>query len=124
LIDPDLLAFIRASVPSVWALELLLLIKQDSGRAWQVEPLVQEMRASTPAVAHGLTAFEAAGLVQHDGAGNYRYAPAGSALARLADQLEAAYRERPGAIVKAILSSPNEKLQSFADAFRFKGDST
>ena len=108
----------------MWALELLLLIKQDPSRAWEVEPLVQEMRASTPAVAQGLAAFEAAGLVQHDGAGAYRYAPAGSALRALADQLEAVYRERPGAVVKAILSSPNEKLQSFADAFRFKGDST
>lgn len=124
MIDPDLLAFIRASVPSVWALELLLLIKQDGTRAWAVDSLVQEMRASTPAVTQGLAAFEGAGLVQHDEAGVYRYAPAGSAVAALADQLEAAYRERPGAVVKAILSSPNEKLQSFADAFRFRGDKT
>jgi hypothetical protein len=120
----ELLAFVRAYVRSVWALELLLLLKREPGRAWTAEGLVQEMRASLPLVSEGLAGFEAAGLVRRDGATGYLYDPNPS-LGRLADELARAYQERPNAMVKAILSSPNDKLQSFADAFRFKGgDST
>ena len=124
MISSDLLAFIRASIQSVWALELLLLLKRDSSRTWTVPALVQEMRASNPLVTGVLVTFEAVGLVRREEDGAYVYAPAAPALAALADQLENAYRLRPAAVVKAILSSPNDKLQSFADAFRFKDGST
>ncbi len=120
MINSDLQAFIRASIPSVWALELLLVLRREPVRAWTAEALVQEMRASLPLVQQVLATFESAGLIQVDEAG-YAYAPAAPALKSLADQLAAAYRERPVAVVKAILAAPNDKLQSFANAFRFKG---
>jgi hypothetical protein len=123
LFNSELVAFVRASIRSVWALELLLLLRRDSDRAWTVASLVQEMRASTPLVAEGLATFEAAGLIRREEGGDesFVYAPATPALAQLAEQLERAYRERPVALVRTILSSPNDKLQSFADAFRFRG---
>jgi hypothetical protein len=37
-------------------------------------------------------------------------------------QVERVYAERPSAVVKAILSAPNDKIQSFADAFRLRKD--
>lgn len=120
--NPDLQAFIRACVRSVWALELLVLLKREPVRAWTAEGLVHEMRASTAVVADVLECFEQTGLVRQEPPGSWTYAPAAPALAQLADQLETAYRERPARVIKAILSSPNDKLQSFADAFRFKGD--
>jgi hypothetical protein len=80
------------------------------------------MRASATLVRDVLVTFETAGLVRPEPDGDYRYAPAGPALAALADQLELTYRERPVAVVNAILASPNDKLQSFADAFRLNGD--
>lgn len=124
LISSDLIAFIRASIQSVWALELLLLLKRDADRRWTVPDLVREMRASNPLVTGVIITFEAAGLVRREEDGAYVYAPAAPALAELSNQLEVAYAHRPAAVVKAILSSPNDKLQSFADAFRFKDDST
>lgn len=123
MINSELQAFIRACVRSVWALELLVLLKQEPGKAWTAEALVQEMRSSTAVVTGALAAFEATGLVLQDPPEVWTYAPAAPALGQLADQLEAAYRERPGKVIKTIMSSPNDKLQSFADAFRFKGDS-
>lgn len=66
--------------------------------------------------------LSAAGLIRPDTEGRYVYAPASPAIADLCSQLEKLYRERPVRVVNAIVSSPNDKLQSFADAFRLKGD--
>ena len=41
-------------------------------------------------------------------------------LEELCGRLEAAYRERPVAIINMI-ARPNDPLQSLADAFKFKG---
>lgn len=122
MISPDLISFIGGSIRSVWALELLLVLKRDEARAWTAGQLVQEMRASAPLVGDVLGTFETAGLVRSEGERAYRYDPASPVLRDLCDELERAYRERPSAVIKTILSSPNDKLQSFADAFRFKGE--
>lgn len=118
--DPDLLAFIRGSIRSVWALELLLLMRNRRDRDWTAEQLVQELRASTPLVSDVLNTFEAAGLVTRSTDDRYAYAPASAALARYCDTLDSAYRERPVSVVNAIVTAPNDKLQNFADAFRLK----
>lgn len=118
--DPDLLAFIRGSIRSVWALELLLLMRNRRDRSWTADGLVQELRASTPLVTDVLGAFEAAGLVTRDEEGRYAYAPASAALDHYCDVLDRTYRERPVSVVNAIVTAPNDKLQNFADAFRLK----
>jgi hypothetical protein len=46
-------------------------------------------------------------------------ATAATAISRV-QELEAAYAARPLAVIKAILAAPNEKIQTFADAFRVK----
>jgi hypothetical protein len=122
-VSSDLLAFIRTSISSVWALELLLLLKRED-RAWTDEALVKELRASDALVADGLAVFETSGLVRRDGGGSFIYDPASPVLRALADELEKTYRERPVSVVRAIVSLPNDKLQNFADAFRFRGGST
>ena len=118
--EQDLLAFIRASVRSVWALELLLLMRRHADRRWSVEELVRELRASTMVVTDGLRDFETAGLVAR-GDGGFAYAPASPVLAGLCDALAQAYAERPVTLVNAIVSR-KDKMQSFADAFRLKDD--
>jgi hypothetical protein len=122
VISPDLQSFIARSVRSVWALELLLLLKREPERAWTADALVAEMRASAPLVAEVLATFESSGLTRRNAEGEHLWAPNGPALALLSDELERLYRERPATTVKAILSTPNDKLQSFADAFRIRGD--
>ena len=51
----------------------------------------------------------------------FAYAPASVGLDVLAGRLIAAYRERPVAVVNAIVSSRPDSLKNFADAFKFKG---
>lgn len=82
---------------------------------------MRELRASSTLVKQGLAAFEAVGLLSRNDDGRWAYAPASPVLDELCQSLERAYRERPVAVVNAIATSPDEKLQTFSDAFRFKG---
>jgi len=119
--DQDLFGFIREQLRSVWALELLLLMRRAAGRSWSPQELVGELRASPALVSDNLAAFERAGLVAAAEDGRYAFSPASPLLSALCDQLETAYRERPVTVINAIVSPP-DKLQALADAFRIRGD--
>jgi len=120
LIDDDLAGFVRATLRSVWALELLLLMKRRADEAWTPERLVQELRASTSLVSEILQDLTTAGIVSRTSDGAYQYGPASEVVRNCCDALEKAHRERPLSVVKLIASAQNDRLQTFADAFRFK----
>jgi len=119
--DQDLFGFIREQLHSVWALELLLLMRRQPEHHWSEHELVSELRASPTLVANNLAAFERGGLVTADDDGRYYYCPASLLLAALCNQLDEAYRERPVKVINAIVA-PADKLQTLADAFRIRGD--
>ena len=119
MLDEDLLSFIQGSIPSVWALEVLLLLRRTADRSWNAAELALELRANERLVGDQLASLQTAGLVACDG--GCRYQPAAPALDALCGRLETAYRERSGQVIKAIMAGPNDKLQIFADAFRFRG---
>lgn len=121
MLEDDLQDFIQGSIRSVWALELLLLLRRDRERSWGADELVRELRASSTLVDENLNTFQASGLVAVED-GRWRYAPAASVLDALCDRLEQAWRSKPGMVTKAIVMAPNDKLQTFADAFRIRGD--
>lgn len=112
-------SFIRSSITSVWALELLLFLKAHEGMAWSVDQLVKELRGSTLLVADQALALHRAGLVEQSG-DSYRYQPSSDELRSIVDQLERVSTERPLAVRNAILAAPHDKVQVFADAFRIK----
>jgi hypothetical protein len=118
--DADLAAFVREHVRSVWAVELLLLLRRDRERCWLPDALVAELRASTNLVGDNLSAFERGGLAVCDDAGCWRYAPANPALDDLVERLEKAYRERPVRVIN-LISRP-DPIQGLADAFKWRGD--
>jgi hypothetical protein len=115
----DLLGFIRRSVPSVWALEVLLLIRQPSPRGWSAGELVGELRASDAVVTGALASLQREGLVSEGEDGRFRFAPAADLLEDLTAALAEAYAERPVAVINAIVSA-DDQLQSLADAFRLR----
>lgn len=110
----------REHVRSVWALELLLLLKKDVARCWPPAELVRELRGSTGLVNDNLQRFERGGLAVHDEAGCWRYAPAAGVIGALCDRLEAVYRERPVSVIN-LIAAPRDPLQTFANAFKFRG---
>ena len=117
--DEAFAAFVRDHIRTNWGVELLMLLKRDPGRTWRPDELVRELRGSSGIVGDSLNRFERAGLALQDEKG-WRYAPAAPALAKLCDDLETAYRQRPVAVLN-LIARPEDPIRTLADAFKFKG---
>ena len=119
LSDPGFLGLVRKHVRSVWALELLLLLRSLPDVAWRAEDLVRELRASTPLIADNLARLQASGLaVQAEGV--WRFASATPELERFCDQLAEAYQTRPVTLIN-LIAAPSQ-VQDLADAFKLRGE--
>jgi hypothetical protein len=118
--DQDLLQFITSSFRSVWALELLLLLKRER-RPWRQDELVTTMRASDLVISKALASLLAAGLASQDEDG-VLYMPVSADVAKLVERTESLYAARPDAVRRAIVSASVEGLTAFADAFRLRKD--
>jgi hypothetical protein len=117
----SVLDFIRQSIKSVWALELLLLLHRNSDRTWSVCDLSREMRGSEMMVGDIVKKFKDDGLVSILESGELRYQPEDK-LSNIITDLSSVYLETPLAVIKAILDSPNDRIQLFADAFKFRNN--
>ena len=122
MLDPQLIAFIRHSIRSIWALELLLLLRRRSPNAIAGEELVRDLRATPNLIERLIDQLVVSGLAVRESCGDVRFAPVSQELERMCEALDSASRERPIALRDAIASTPNDILKNFADAFRFKKD--
>lgn len=120
--EENVFDFIRKSIKSVWSVELLLVLARDRDRVWEEAELVREMRSSSIALREAVRNLESVGLIVTDAGGGVRFGPASTALDALATEIDKVYANKPSAVVKAIFSAPNEKLHTFADAFKLKRD--
>ena len=116
----DLLRFIGSSFRSVWALELLLILKRER-RPWTHAELVETTRSSDLVVSKALDGLVSAGLAMDEGEGAM-YMPVNEDVARCVDELEQLYASRPDAVRRAIVSSSASGVTAFADAFRLRKD--
>jgi hypothetical protein len=119
--DEELTLFIRGTIRSVWALESLLLVRRDAERTWTSETLARELRGNVKLASDVLAGLETAGLVTRRGEG-FVYSPAAPPLDELAARLEQTYRQRPVAVINAIVASRDDPVRTFADAFRIRGE--
>lgn len=114
--DEELSKFVRDHIDSTWALELLLLLNSNVKRHWTEDQIVSEMHATAPLVSKILGQFQHRGFVERHG-GKWVYSA--KQCHPLIQSLAVMYRERPHATVRLIFN--NDPIQSFADAFKFKG---
>lgn len=119
VLESQLVDFIRSSIRSVWTLELLVLLRRCSPATMTLEQAARELRGTETLVAKCVPQLEAAGLIVHEGKA-VKFAPASPALQELSALLEMEYRERPVAVVDAIVSGQSDRLRALSDAFRFK----
>jgi len=122
VISDDAKAFLRAVVRSVWALELLLLLRRQRDRAWTVDALTLELRASQTAIRQALPNFRIAGLIQDEPDETIRYSPATVQLDSLVQEIAGEYGNRPFAILNEILAPRESNVEQFARAFRIRKD--
>jgi hypothetical protein len=119
-VDPRLLDILGSSIGSIWALELLLILRRDPARTWTSAALVTELRSSDLVVSQSIERLERGGLVVRDDDGAVRFAPATPDLETAITSIDDEYRLRPGAVRRAIIAAPDDKLKSFSDAFLFR----
>lgn len=116
----DLLRFIGSSFRSVWALELLLVLKREP-RLWSRAELVSTLRASDLVVSKALDGLVTAGLVSLEGEGA-SFMPVSREVAAQVDEVEKLYAARPDAVRRAIVAATASGATAFADAFRLRKD--
>jgi hypothetical protein len=116
----ELRLFIGSSFRSIWALELLLILKREQ-RVWPASELVDTMRASELVVSKALDGLVSAGLASLEEQGAV-YMPINDQVARCVDQLEQLYTVRPDAVRREIISASASGANAFADAFRLRKD--
>lgn len=120
--SPDIAAFLRDHFKSVWALELLLFLKDHPETDWTFPQLVAALRTSETIVSTSVTTLVAGGLLANDETGHVRYAPASDDLSRLVDVTQALYARKPNAVRRVIVSAAATGLSAFADSFRLRND--
>ena len=99
-----------ASFPSVWALEVLLILRHER-RAWVRAELVSTLRASDLVVSNALDALLAAGLVSVEADGVH-YLPVNEQLGACVDRVEYLYRTRPNKVRRAIISARGNPISA------------
>lgn len=119
MIPEHVRGFLRTEIKSTWMLDLLMVLKGSAPRAWAPADLIAELRGSKVVVEDCLARLVSLGIVSRDN-GRYHYAGAGNPHAATIEDLVRIYAEQPLAVIKEILSSPNDKIQSFIDAFKLK----
>lgn len=126
--DPDfpdaLRAFIREHIPDVDAAEILLQLAREPAREYDVPGLLDRLRPSAISDATArryLTLFQERGLVAASAAGGlYRYSPSSPGEDACVQALMRVFNARPVTMVRMIYALRDEKIRSFADAFRIK----
>ncbi|MBA2772277.1 MAG: hypothetical protein H0U34_09770 [Sphingomonas sp.] len=119
--DEDVTRFIETSFPSVWSLEVLLLLRRER-RACSREELVEGLRASDLVINQALDSLIAGGLAALDEGGLAMYMPVSKEISVLVDKTDDLYAKRPDAVRRKIISGSMSGLTAFVDAFRLRKD--
>jgi hypothetical protein len=118
--EDKVLEFAASLFKSVWALDLLLVLKRDPARIWQADELIRELRSSQVVVAEALSNLLAAGLAVEHETGKYRYHAGSPEIDETVNELQRIYGSKPAAVIREIVTTSNRKLKLLSDAFRFK----
>ena len=119
----DLRSFIQEYISSVDSAELLIVLARDPARKYRLSELIEALRPSVlseAAARRHLAHFAAQGFVVSESADVFQYSAATPGLDAAVRALTKVYNERPVTLVRMIYAPKDEKIRSFADAFRLK----
>jgi hypothetical protein len=114
--------FIGQHIESLAQLETLLLLRREPGRSWSCADLARQLYVTADVCTGIVTDLQRRGFLLLDAANVdlIRYRSAGPETDQLIDQLAELYQQRRVAVITQIYSKPVKKVQTFADAFRFR----
>jgi hypothetical protein len=98
----------------------MLFLRARADRSWSAEELTLELRASVPLVSELLQQFERSGLIIPAENDRWMWRPANAELSACADAVASAHARTPFQVINAILDTPNDRLRTFADAFKLR----
>jgi len=119
-IPADVREFILENIDSVAQLEALLLLRDNSERAWDIASLAQRLYiggAEAQDILNGLVVY---GLAINEDA-RFRYAARDESRQALIDGVALAYK-RYLVPVTRLIHDKSQNIRKFADAFRFRKD--
>jgi hypothetical protein len=113
--------FIEQHIESVSQLEALLLLRRDPKRRWAPAEIAKELYIPEDTAAGMLADFTRRGFAtpSPSSEAGYSFHTRDPEADRLIDELDSVYRDRRVAVIALIYSKPLNKVQTFADAFRF-----
>jgi hypothetical protein len=120
----DFCAFLQASVVTVDAAELLLLLEEGRAADWSASELTAKLSpqgiVSEAEIAKYLDVLEGGGLIDRGNDGRVRYRPSVANDPHVAT-LRRLYVERPVTLFHVIYALRDSKIKTLADAFRIFG---
>ena len=115
---------IQGAIPTIDALELLVLLTREPRRPWTMPELLQRLAGAggrEPALREYLAGFRSQGLLAEAQSGSYLYQPASETIAASVAGLILAYNERPVTLIRTVYEIADaQRIQAFAEAFRIK----
>lgn len=114
--------FLKDCIDSVEQLRVLLLLFESPERWWTVSELTQELRSTDSSISKRLDDLYAKGVLVR-GSNNpnlHSYQLVSQGMKKTIQSLAEFHSLRPYRVIDLIYAQPNEALQAFADAFRFK----
>ncbi|MBN8229592.1 hypothetical protein JYK02_18950 [Corallococcus macrosporus] len=115
--------FITTHIDSIEKLEVLLLLRARTDRAWSASAVALELRITEASAARRMAELRTGGLLLEDGAADaYRFSPSRSDDVQSTAELASAYAARRVSVISFIFSRPMDRVRGFADAFVFKQD--
>lgn len=120
-IPQEVRQFIEQHIESVPQLESLLLLRQQPEREWEAADVAKALYIPEKAAATLLADFIRRGfaIMPPHGPSKAVYRPRDAGTDRLIAEVESTYHARRVAVISLIYSKPLNKVQTFADAFRF-----
>jgi hypothetical protein len=120
--ESQILDFVTQVFKSVWPLELLVVLYQHADQSWSIDTLAREIRANASVANRSLGILEGAGLISVGAGKTFRFEPRSPELASLVGELVDLYTRKPRTVMHAIFSNPQDKIQTFSDAFIIRKD--
>ena len=126
----DVRNFLRDRIESFEHLEILLLLRSERDRVWDVGSLNARLRIPETLIQTALGGLIASGLVRSHSQGKhdqYAYAIEAGLIDTLIGRLETTYREQPLQIIREMSGNAIERVRTsalrvFADAFILRKD--
>lgn len=116
----EIKSFLIEYIDSISHLEVLLMLFSTPDKKWDAQSVSREFRSNVTAATIQLENLQQKGLIKVDESRSYFYVP--EEHHELIKALYVLYHDKPVAVIACIYDKPQDKLKSFANAFKIKKD--